>query len=412
MYDDEVINILLNVGRAHLSTTLRIFSDFEATPETSQQLCLAMAAIGALFSTAEGSSTVAKSLYNDARRLELEAELRHEPSSLVDALNSAKTSILLEMYGVCSGDKRSYEFWEVFHYNTMNGLKSCLRNAPLDSPSFEAVHQQLLLVIESIYILDAYRVLLLLRPPCFLSPIEPNASYPDGIYESRKISMTTLKSLMTPTGSIPAGPPSIQHLAMISAYSWMPSPRGHECLRRPQLWKTEFVELALERWVVARTQESDPPDLSQSLIYHLTYINLHSNLAVLQRFAHEFIRPAENQISPNAFDSLRAWVHGSDFPIALWHAECMLKRIRSSLPPLQRRNDPGVAKTRFLEPPHLPYCVYFATLIVWYGGTREDSIHGSRNGCIEAAVQILSRLRAPVSKVVSSALCELSTGTP
>ncbi|OQV05163.1 Zinc-finger double domain-containing protein [Cladophialophora immunda] len=226
MYDDEVINVLLNLGRAHVSTTFRIFSNFEATQETSQQLCLAMAAIGALFSTAEGSSTVAKSLYNDARRLQLEAELRHEPSSLAQALNSAKTSILLEMYGVCSGDKRSYEFWEAFHYNTMNGLKSCLRHAPTDSASFEAVHPQLLLVTESIYILDAYRVLLLLRPPCFLTPLDPNASYPDGIYESRKKSVTTLKSLMTPTGSISEGSSGIQHLAMISAYSWMPSLEG------------------------------------------------------------------------------------------------------------------------------------------------------------------------------------------
>ena len=43
IYDEDVVNVFLNLGRIHLSSTFPIFSDFEANPGTNEFLCLAMA---------------------------------------------------------------------------------------------------------------------------------------------------------------------------------------------------------------------------------------------------------------------------------------------------------------------------------------------------------------------------------
>ena len=129
MYDNEVINILLNLARSHLSATFKTFSTFEATSETSPELCLAMASVGALFSAVDGGTRIAKALYNDARRLHLETALRRDldNSTFESCLGSAKTFFLLEIYGICSGDKRSHEFVEAFHYNTVESVRFCLQ---------------------------------------------------------------------------------------------------------------------------------------------------------------------------------------------------------------------------------------------------------------------------------------------
>ena len=55
IYDEEVVNVFLNLGRTHLSSTFPIFSDFDAKVGTKEELCLAMAAVGALFCTVKGS---------------------------------------------------------------------------------------------------------------------------------------------------------------------------------------------------------------------------------------------------------------------------------------------------------------------------------------------------------------------
>lgn len=402
MYDEEVINILLNIGRVNLSPIFPIFSTFEATSAVSPYLCLAMAAYGALFSTAEGSYAVAKSLYNDARRLHLETIYQAQLPTFGTAMNCAKTFIILEMYGLCSGDKRSYEFQEVFHHDAMETFKSCWRTAPASLD--EGDQKQLDLLTEAISVLTSYRVLLVLRPPSFLCV----DNVPDNVIGgAQRRSLVHLKALMSPIGPASVDVGSLQDLANLCAYTWTSSPRGQECSPTHQLWKPECIELALARWMDSRVRSSDQPNLSQLLLYHLAHISLHSNLALLQRFAHDFVRPTPTAIESKGVKALRDWIGGSQFSITLWHAETTLRLIKENMPPAHRHRPATAVKARFIEPPHLSYCIYFATLVMWYGGIKQCSLPWSRNGCIDTAVQLLSRLKAPVSKVVSGALCEL-----
>ncbi|SPO04334.1 uncharacterized protein DNG_07018 [Cephalotrichum gorgonifer] len=115
VYDGDVINILLNLSKTHISSTFAIFSDFEANSDTRAELWLAMAAVGGLYCTVYSGTNVAKMLFNDSRRLLLEQYLQGDSMSFDTTLSFAKTFILLEIYGLCSGDKRAYEFVEVFH---------------------------------------------------------------------------------------------------------------------------------------------------------------------------------------------------------------------------------------------------------------------------------------------------------
>lgn len=68
-YDNDVINVLLNVAKRHLAASFTILSPFEATQNSPEEVVIAMAAVGALFCSTEGSEKVAKACYNDARRI-------------------------------------------------------------------------------------------------------------------------------------------------------------------------------------------------------------------------------------------------------------------------------------------------------------------------------------------------------
>jgi hypothetical protein len=130
VYDDAVINVLVNVSRRHIGSTFAIFADFEASSVTRVDLCLAMAAVGGLYCMAPNSTKIAKMLFNDARRLMLEDYLQHNDHTFDDYLSFTKTFILLELYGLCSGDKRAYEFMEVFHGTKLLAASCCVDAIP------------------------------------------------------------------------------------------------------------------------------------------------------------------------------------------------------------------------------------------------------------------------------------------
>ena len=68
-YDDEVVNVFVNLARVNICSTFKVFSDFVVHGNTPHELYLAMAALGGLFCQVQGSYKVAKTMYNDARRL-------------------------------------------------------------------------------------------------------------------------------------------------------------------------------------------------------------------------------------------------------------------------------------------------------------------------------------------------------
>lgn len=406
VYSQDVLNILLNLARTHISSTFSIFSDFQADSDTAVELCLAMCSVGGLYCTAYAGVKFAKMLFNDARRLLLERYLLNKDTPSFDAsLSFAKTFVLLEIYGLCSGDKRAYEFIEVFHGSKLDVVICCLRALPKDASA--ASRQQVQLLMEATRVLDSYRVLLLRRPPSFTEDVFSES----GIQRSCSPPLLGVNS--TPRSEGPLGAPAtdIDRLAAAISYTWMTSPQNNEN-SGPALWKQDFVELALGRWIQAKAERPDAPgplDAPQMLLYHLAKVSIHSNLSHLQRLTPAALKSAVAPQNEDAPDPVREWMNSRHFEISQWHAQAILRIAQEVMAPPGRFIRPGTDKRQAVEAPHMPLCIYFATLVVWCG---EMASWDGRRGALRASVldtgsQLLFRLRVPVSKLLGTVLREL-----
>ncbi|KAB8067344.1 hypothetical protein BDV29DRAFT_92665 [Aspergillus leporis] len=120
IYDRDVVNVFLNIFHDHIPAFFPIFKDNPPLDVNRPDYYLSMAAVGALYCSVEGSYEIARAMYNDARRMILEAasSLVHateSSSDLDNALIDVRIFLLLEIYGLCSGDRRSYELAEAHH---------------------------------------------------------------------------------------------------------------------------------------------------------------------------------------------------------------------------------------------------------------------------------------------------------
>ncbi|KAH8913108.1 hypothetical protein BR93DRAFT_964228 [Coniochaeta sp. PMI_546] len=401
VYDEDLINVLLNVSRRHISSTFAIFVDFEVGPGTRVELCLAMAAVGGLYCTCPDSNKIAKMLFNDARRLMLQDYLQYRQNSFEDYLSFAKTFILLEVYGLCSGDKRAYEFMEVFHGSKVHAATSCIKSLPTEAGMKQQNETRLL--SEAMHVLDSYRVLLLQRPPSFVDDLESpllqsQSSDPDS----------------ADANSAASSDGDMYHLASCIRYSWMASPRDADGCALPRLWKAEFVQLALDRWMQSNSYPSGqcPLEPSQMLLYHLAHVSLQSNMAVLHRLAQQAAAGSTSTLPTNQAqnDGIRPWTSNRQCAIALWHSKAILRIAQEGKTAPQRKASTSVNrdKTQVAEPPHLPLCVYFATLVVWFGETKSGGDNASSaSDLVDAGSQLLFKLRVPMAKFLGTALCDL-----
>ena len=71
IYSKDMINILLNLAKKRLDVTFARLIPSDACSEVAEDLIMATAAVGALYCDVKGSHKVAKSCYNDARRIAL-----------------------------------------------------------------------------------------------------------------------------------------------------------------------------------------------------------------------------------------------------------------------------------------------------------------------------------------------------
>jgi hypothetical protein len=71
-HDEDVLNVFINLFHKHIPETFPLFNEIAANQRVKglhPEHCLAMAATGGLFCSVPGSFEVAKSMYNDARRI-------------------------------------------------------------------------------------------------------------------------------------------------------------------------------------------------------------------------------------------------------------------------------------------------------------------------------------------------------
>ena len=414
VYDEEVMNLFVRIAKHHLVETFPVLDSLHATEGPTKELELAYAAVGGLFCNVPGRFKVVNSMYNDARRMLLDPSYQQYSRSVQHKLANIKTYVLLEIYGLCSGDKRSYEFVEAFHARMLSAVedyKKALTSEEVPSTELSQVARSL---SESLHVLECYRVILLLRPPTskIRSDLEnlQSSSYRSSISKP-DYHLTALFNSGSATDQTGHHQNSIIALSTISILAWSVLPRGFSLQPSSTLWKPEFIELALDNW--ARVI-SNANDWSTLLLYHLLHISLHSNMGFVQRFAHS---PADSPLrakSGVACRNLQQWQQNSHYVIAKWHAMSIVRRVKDAM--LANRKRPSdnlnggraeggnLEATVSAEPPHLPYCVYFAGLVMWCGSFVSAEEKTLNAAALDACSQLLSAMRVRVAELLDGIL--------
>ena len=411
VYDKDTINVLLNVFQQHLSSSFPIFANFTVDADTRQELYLAMAAVGALFCDVWGSHSIAKALYNDARRGLF--DIKHQKRCLGNSerLSIIKTSMLLELFGMCSGDKRSYEFVEVYHMDMLQDVTEYYSHCNRSSESADEASQRRLL-FESLYLLESFHVVLLQHSSSItLAQFEPPCANDDKTsYPLRQVRDVVVE-LFNPSASFDRigvlGITSIPTLAAIAIYASPAILRSTETDRETSLWRADFVELALDRWIKA---QSGDLDISVLALFHMTHIGIHANIKLLQCFAHAPTDSPARASTNSIISSLRRWTASSDYDHAVWHSEALLKQTkRGIVERSSRRVRASAVESSLSESPQLPVGIYFSCLVLWCGSVitqPDDSLKAQ--SIVELGIQILSGLKIRIAELLRNVLREFS----
>ncbi len=188
------------------------------------------------------------------------------------------------------------------------------------------------------------------------------------------------------------------------------------------LWKGDLVELACESWLRSDDTIKDPSHLT---VYHMINIMLHANLTVIQSFAHSTPDSAARDPEKGlAAREIHAWIESRHYKIAQWHAEHIIAGIEGALAaPAARQERSNLrqpsshlasssTEPRRLpyEAPHIPYAVYFATLIIWCGALIEEgatSTSSSARAPITRGERILSLHKVHIAQLLARVLSEV-----
>ncbi|KAH8799730.1 hypothetical protein F5884DRAFT_115759 [Xylogone sp. PMI_703] len=274
-HDKDILKVFLRIFRRHIPETFSLFKDSTVGRKTRAEYTLAMAATGGLFCTVPGSAEVARSMYNDARRLLLASfnasATPNDFSSPEEKLVIVKTFILLELYGLCSGDKRSYEFVEAFHGNLIHSIQEYSYSCKI-STSYIGKENDGFRLLEALYILDCYRVIIMQQPPSL--SWQHVDSFAQSLSPSSQISkLHQLVAELTDGRNFSLGNvfngSSLASLAFLSVYLWpviFPRQSSHGTdnilVESLSLWKRDFVELACDTWLRSLGQTQDTSHLS------------------------------------------------------------------------------------------------------------------------------------------------------
>lgn len=404
LYDEEVMTLFAKISQHHLAETFPILQEPITIGKSRMELVFAAAAVGGLFCMVPGRFRIVRAFYNDSRRMVLDPVYQHKFQNTPDGkLEVARTLIYLAIYGLCSGDQRSYEFTEAFYGDTLSAIKDYVHLAAnVGVRRKRSTNDQMHALLQSLYTLECYRVLIMHRPPA--------GGFNDirGLQQLLEQSGDTSFSLSSFFD--PASEPSRTtksekaSLSAIIALAWPVLARDVKQTESPSLWRADFFELALNNW--AKSQDRSPP-WRTTILYNMMIMSIHANLGLILRLAHAPKGVRNRTESSTAFATLKRWRETRHFVIARWHAQALLQRVRLGM---KEEGEAGAALGRpspIVEPPHLPYCVYYASLVLWTSsllspdGTKDEELPKS------TCVQILAGMKVRVAELLAGILRDL-----
>jgi hypothetical protein len=200
----------------------------------------------------------------------------------------------------------------------------------------------------------------------------------------------------------------VADLALLSVISWTiphASPLSFGRVQPIDLWRPEFVELALDAWL-GKQRDTSPPDI---ILFHMARISLHTDLELLQYFALARSNPQSQPQADKSDKDIRNWHASTHYAVARWNSARILLHIQKF--PHDKLEAQRALGFYFGEPlgsPHVAYCVYYATLVLWCGSVlnKENTLTNTLH--LRTGISILATLKVRIGKVLCNALQEIS----
>jgi hypothetical protein len=358
-YDLELLNLFLNLFMEYVPATFKSFTDFAITETTLPEQVLAMSAVGALFSNIESSWKIGRTLYGDASRMIVANGSSPTKASINFSISLAQTHLAFEIFGFCSGHKRSNELTEAFHWHTIQTFADGDTSASdsVSGPTRMLWHR----LYGDLFVIECYRICLAQLPPVIRPDMAREYLSRPEHFDSD--SSTSYSTSLTPFSTTPSRngsskSPSVDHedlhkVAAHSILSWFSMGMWTDNSKpfNATLWRREVPELSLRRLQI---DDSNANNKAGILLFHMNICALHSPVELINSFAYSYAHLAD--LSGSTIAILRQWQKDEDCDIAYWHAGEIMRLGRQRM--FLGDNMPS-------EAPHDALCVFLATLVAW-----------------------------------------------
>lgn len=187
-------------------------------------------------------------------------------------------------------------------------------------------------------------------------------------------------------------------------------PNNEEPESENELWRTDFAHLALNNLGVT----ADLP-LSDVLLYHMVNISLHISLNTLQCLARCKVGDATDTTKALLTRHVKR-LHSTRYgEIARWHATRIVLKAQNHFSGQTKATaavpSHSSSKERSshlaLGAPHVPYSIYYATLVLWSAAAVNDNSQMERELLLRTGSHVLSSLTLRVARVLAGALLEV-----
>lgn len=277
-------------------------------------------------------------------------------------------------------------------------------------------------LVNSLYMLESYRVMLLQRPPNLYPTFATleHAITPEGASaQSSTCSSVTdatilLRTLLTPHMDCDESLKpldSMFSLTYLTVLSWHTRGQSTSDPASDSLWKRSLVELALHRWQIKTGSTTVELAPWKQLLFHLAFVNMHVDFTLIhslvRAYAHSF------KHSGSAHTALRSWRQSSSCEVALWHAAELVALAKDQTIFTRQSMTDGAAlhpvNTRLTESPHVCVGIYMATVVLWAGEVIQNTPNrGYARSTLETGIHILSCLNVRMSLVLRNVLRHLA----
>ncbi|KAH7556267.1 hypothetical protein BM1_06793 [Bipolaris maydis] len=422
-FDRVIVNHFINLFLQELPSMFSSWDNFRIRKTTTEEEVLAMAAVGGLYSTTSGSHVMARAMSGDARSLVInlssdkQTNLQY-PEDTQQGLSLTRAFILLEIFGIFSGDKRLCEIAEASHMQLLQASWST-KNISVSDDNHLSIQMQavaipikltsmlisLCRVTDDIHILECYRAILFQWPSglsirSFLTCVQTNTDASQGC-KTKTVDVENLQNLFMPSGqSVNLDRPrdSIHALSSVLLLAMQGTSANSKMIPSEHLLNLSSFELALHKWL--RSHQS-LPDAAALALFHMGFIVLHTNMTMLHRLARIFSvgESPKNTI----LDAAHQWKSSAGCEVALSHATDLIEVIVShsgkiKSPSFINRNGLGEYPKTEGEAPHLAICGFSAILVKWTAELLQPipDIEAAK-GILKVGCDMLQRLHLKIA---------------